>query len=146
MKIHIADESEVVRKVLRVVCTTIPEAEVIAETDTPEKTLRTLRYSSSDVVILDPAMFGAQDKIILEDIRHLRPDIIPIVVTSEPGVMPLESRFIDGVYYFDKTSEILELRSTLSRLAHVFFEVSKMNESEFQNVDEAPHKTGGGVP
>jgi DNA-binding NarL/FixJ family response regulator len=122
LKVVLVDDTTEIRHRVKTLLEDIPKVEVVGEVGDPVNALEVIDTLRPHVVILDIHMPDGSGITVLRQIKLLDPSIVVIILTNH-----VESHFRSvslksGAYFFfDKTLELQDLISAVSKLHHSRF-------------------------
>ena len=117
MKVFIADDSAIIRELVKDMLEDIPNIEVIGEAAGGPEAIEVIQNLKPDVVILDIRMPGGSGIEVLEAIKMDRshPKVIMLTNYDYPQYRK-KCVALGAEYFFDKGTEFKELNKALEQL------------------------------
>ncbi|MBI2083822.1 MAG: response regulator transcription factor [Deltaproteobacteria bacterium] len=117
MRVFIADDSSLMRDLLKSIISTIPGCDLTGEAKDSKEALQWLLKQTCDVAILDICMPGASGILVLELVKKLQPDLIAMILTNYPEA-PFRKRCLaaGADFFFDKSKDFQKVGETLQAL------------------------------
>src|SRR5687768_3073370 len=113
-RILIADDEESIRFLLREVMRR--EGYDVQITDNGERAVQLVRENNFDLVILDVRMPGMDGIQALKEMRHIRPNLVVLMITAHGTTEVAVEAMREGAYdYFNKPFELEEMRIVVRR-------------------------------
>jgi DNA-binding NarL/FixJ family response regulator len=121
MKVFLVEDSQAVRERIRGMLACIPDIELVAEADNEDDAMQGICTVLPDVVILDLTLAGGSGISVLRRIR-LQPLTVRVVVLTNSAAPAYREKCIElgADYFLDKTHEIPQLETLLTKLAGLF--------------------------
>lgn len=117
MKIHIADDSDILRQHLYTIMSDIDGAEIVGESRDTHSTIRTINESKPELLILDIRMPGEGGIAALQIIKEQHPEIIIIIFTDYPYPQyRTKCMELGADYFFDKSTETEKMIETVKSI------------------------------
>lgn len=118
MKILLVEDSRVLRDRIRRMVDAVPQAALVAETDSEDDALVQLDALLPDVAVIDLRLRVGSGLSVLEHIKAMHPGMITIVLTNYGQPEYREKCLALGAdYFFDKTRDIEAFRVVLGELS-----------------------------
>ena len=131
MKVLIADDSPLLRQRAMELIGDVAGVEMVGQAADCPQTVAAVAEVEPDVVVLDIAMPGGTGLEVLQALKRSRRSPVVIVFTNDPFPQFRQRALAASAdYFFDKSSEFLELRATVARLADQSRSVTPAAERE----------------
>jgi DNA-binding NarL/FixJ family response regulator len=117
VKVHIVDDSVLIRERLKFMISEIPGAELTGTDGSPLKAGEAFKEKVPDVVILDIRMPGKSGIELLRDIKKMKPSVVVIIFTNYPFPQYRERCIKAGADYFlNKSTEFETINDIIKKI------------------------------
>ena len=118
MRVFIADDNVPFRSRLASILGGIDGIEIVGEAGDVPETVRAIRHTNPDVLLLDIHMPGGSGLDVLAVAKAARPAPMVIMLTVGPrSEYQTESYLLGADYFFEKSSELRKMGNLLKRIA-----------------------------
>jgi len=114
LKVLLVDDSEVIRKRLVRLISTIGDTEIVGAADNTREAIELCKSTCPDCVILDLSIPEDGGFYVLEQIKEITPDTTVIILTNYYDDAYRDHCFSLGAdYFFDKSKDFNKVKSVL---------------------------------